>query len=115
MKKKSILIIENYTVLAKTFSLILKKNGYNTETAETTIEALERIRNSHYSAVLIDDEPLHIDTVVILQELSKQKTVKIVITDHPEKAICNGADGCINKIVKMDELILLTKEKLRRN
>ena len=116
LKKKSILIIENYTELAKTFSLILQKNGYSTDTAETTIEALEKIRNNQYSTVLIDDEPPNINTSLILQELNKQKTVKIVITDHPEKAVSNGADACINKIVKMDELILLllTKEKLRR-
>lgn len=109
MKKRSILIIENYTELSKTFSLILRKNGYNTDIAQTTLEALEKIRNNHYNTVLIDDEPLHIDTNVILHELTKQKTVKIVITDHPEKAISNGANACINKIVKMDELLFLLK------
>ncbi len=107
MKKRSILIIENYTELSKAFSLILRKNGYNTDIAQTTLEALEKTRNNHYNIVLIDDEPLRIDASIILRELTKQKTVKIVITDHPEKAVSNGANACINKIVKMDELLLL--------
>ncbi len=114
MLKKTILIIENYKELARTFALILQKNGYATDTAETTTEALEKIQKNNYAATIIDDEPPNINSSRILQQLSTHGTAKIVITDYPEKAVLDGADACLNKIIKPDQLLLLTKETLKK-
>ncbi len=111
MKEKTILIVENYPDLTRAFTLVLQKSGYSTDKAKTTKEAIEKIQKTRYSAVLIDDEPPEIDTATLLMELNKHNTTKIVITDYPEKAAAQGADGCINKIVKMNELLLLLKTR----
>jgi CheY-like chemotaxis protein len=111
LKEKTILIVENYPDLARAFTLVLQKNGYSTDKAKSTMEALEKIRKNRYSAVLIDDEPPEIDTATLLLELNKHNTTKIVITDYPEKAATQGAHACLNKIVKMDQLLLLLKTR----
>jgi DNA-binding response OmpR family regulator len=114
LKKTTILIIENYKEIARTFALILQKNGYAAEIAETTAEALEKIQTTRYAAVIIDDEPPIINSAIILQKLNMQKTAKIVITDSPEKAIREGADAYMQKIVKPHELLLITRKALRK-
>jgi DNA-binding response OmpR family regulator len=112
---KKILIIENYKEIASTFALILQKNGYTTEIAETTAEALEKIKTTHYAAAIIDDESPIVNSTIILQKLNMQKTAKIVITDSPEKAFREGADAYMQKIVKPHELLLITRKALRKH
>lgn len=112
---KKILIIENYKEILRTFALILQKNGYATEIAETTAEALQKIQATRYAAAIIDDESPIINSTIILQKLNMQKTAKIVITDSPEKAIRDGADAYMQKIVKPHELLLITRKALRKH
>jgi DNA-binding response OmpR family regulator len=111
---KKILVVESYPDLTRTFALILQGNGYITESARTTDEAVEKIQNDRYDAVLIDDEPPLVEAQAILQSVVEQRIAKIVITDYSERASHNGADACINKIVKPRELLLLTRKLLKK-
>ncbi len=113
MLKKTILIIESYSEISRTFALILQKNGYLTDLAQTTQEALEKLASNSYDAVIIDDEPAHIDSAKILENLNQQKTAKIVITDNPEKVSFNTADAYIQKIFNPQELLAITRKTLK--
>ncbi|MCW3995473.1 MAG: response regulator [Candidatus Bathyarchaeota archaeon] len=104
-----ILIIENYPRLSQVFTRILQRKGYSTDIAETTVEALEKLKGNSYRAVVIDDESPSHDGRLILRHLGEYKTRKIVITDSPQEAFLLGADACLKKIVSPDELLRLVE------
>ena len=111
MKENKIIIIDNYKELATAYANILRKNKYVADTAQTYKEALEKIFTNNYAAAIIDSELP--DSRSILLELSKSNTIKIVVTDFPEKAILDGADACLTKIVKPEEFLCLIKRMLK--
>ena len=113
MKENKIIIIDNYKELATTYANILKKKGYVADIAQTYKEAMEKICANNYAAAIIDSELP--DSKNILLKLAKSKTIKIVITDFPEKAILDGADACLTKIVKPEEFVGLIKRMLKGN
>jgi DNA-binding NtrC family response regulator len=106
VKENKIIIIDNYKELATTYANILRKNRYVVDTAQTYKEAMQKICTNNYAAAIIDSE---------LLKLAKSKTIKIVVTDFPEKAILEGADACLTKIVKPEEFLCLIKRMLKEN
>ena len=72
---------------------------------------MEKICTNSYAAAIIDTELP--DSRSILLKLAKSKTVKIAVTDFPEKAILDGADACLTKIVKPEEFLCLIKRMLK--
>lgn len=112
-KKKEILIIEDYEEISRTFESILQKNGYATDIAQTSEEAMKKIRANSYAAAIIDAELP--DSTNILLKLANFNIIKIVVTDYPEKAKLNGADACLMKIVKPNELLCLMQKMLSKN
>jgi DNA-binding response OmpR family regulator len=107
----TVLIVDDDEKITKTFARILQRKGFNTDTAQTGTEAIEKTRTNHYAATIIDAEIP--DSTLILQKLAKSKTIKIVITDFPEEAILKGADACLTKVVKPKELLFLIEKMLK--
>jgi DNA-binding response OmpR family regulator len=112
---KKILLVENCKSISNVFALILQKNGFTTDIAESTAESLQKICTCQYDEILIDEDPPNVSSKIILQKLANNKTIKIVITDYPEQARLNGADACLEKIVRPIELILITQKLLKSN
>jgi len=116
---KSVLVVDDDKAILRTFSRILQKAGFSTETAYNGEEALEKIQNRTYDAALIDmilGDSNGLDMLPKIEE-SSPKTVKIMITgtDSAEKrseACRNGADAYITKPVNPETLLRVFKEKL---
>lgn len=51
---KTVLIIDDDKSITKTFARIPQKKGYNTDTAQTGKEALQKASTKFYAATLID-------------------------------------------------------------
>lgn len=118
--KKTILVIDDDKSILRTFSRILEKAGYKTETAETGKEAIEKTKNRHYNLALVDIRLPDMDGTDLLAKLKKplQNTIKIMITGFPSletgvKALDEGADAYLVKPVKPQELLILIEEKLK--
>jgi DNA-binding NtrC family response regulator len=118
--KKTILVIDDDKSILRTFSRILEKAGYKTETAETGKEAIEKTKNRHYDLALVDIRLPDMDGTDLLAKLKKplQNTIKIMITGFPSletgvKALDEGADAYLVKPVKPQELLILIEEKLK--
>jgi two-component system response regulator RegA len=116
----SVLVVDDDRAILRTFSRILQKAGFSTETADNGKEALEKIQTQNYDIALIDMilgvDSNGLDLLSKIEE-SSPNTVKIMITgaDSAEKrseACKNGADAYLTKPVNPEILLAVFKEKL---
>ena len=116
---KSVLVVDDDRAILRTFSRILQKAGYSTETADSGKEALEKIQTQTYDIALIDMILGDSNGLDLLPKIEKSspKTVKIMITgaDSEEKrseARKNGADAYLTKPVNPETLLAVFTKKL---
>ena len=118
--KKKILVIDDDKSVLRTFTLILKKDDYEVDIAETGKEALEKAEVGKYDAALIDVRLPDMDGTDLLPKLQKSlpDAVKIIITGFPTletgiKSLDVGADAYLVKPVRPEDLLILIKEKIK--
>ncbi|WXG42165.1 MAG: response regulator [Candidatus Freyarchaeum deiterrae] len=118
--KKKILVIDDDKSILEIFKLILQKEGYNTDTAETGKEALNKIAKEPYALALIDVKLPDMDGTDLLHTMNetRPKMIKIMVTGFPSeesqiKALNGGADAYLVKPVNPRDLIKTVKEKLK--
>jgi len=116
-----VLIVDDDISILRTFSKLLQKAGYVTETAETGKEAIEKISKRFYDVVLIDFRLPDMDGTNLLEKISDHliSSVKIMITgfaslDLGAKALDMGIDAYLVKPVSPSDLLSLISEKLKR-
>ncbi|HEY4675008.1 MAG TPA: response regulator [Candidatus Bathyarchaeia archaeon] len=118
-QKKTILIIDDDKSIQQIFARILKKQGYDTDNAETGQEALEKLRARKYSLALIDiklPDTNGTDLITRIHAIDPSM-IKIAITGFPSiedatRVIDRGASAYLVKPVKAEELIKIISEKL---
>jgi DNA-binding response OmpR family regulator len=101
-------------------TILVQKNGYEIDAAETGKEAMEKADRRHYDLTLVDVRLPDMDGTDLLAKMKKplQSTIKIMITGFPSlesgvKALDEGADAYLVKPVKPEELLMLIEEKLK--
>ena len=117
---KSVLVVDDDRAILRTFTRILQRAGFSTETAENGKEALVKIQTRTYDVALIDmilGDSNGLDLLPKIEECSP-KTVMIIITgaDSTEKrneASKNGADAYLTKPVNPETLLNVFQEKLK--
>ena len=118
-KKKSILVVDDDESILNTFSRILRKQGYDVDTAETGQETMEKLKEKTYSLILMDVKLPDTNGTDLLSKIhaSYPKTKQVAITGFPSlddatKAKDHGAAAYLVKPVKPEELIKVIAEKL---
>jgi len=116
-----ILIVDDDETIRESLSTVLKEKGYLIETAENGREAIGKSEKDAYNLVLIDIRLPDMDGVQLLTAMKETtpKMVKIIITGYPSlqnaiEAVNKGADGYIVKPIKMDALLTMIKEHLKK-
>ncbi len=118
--EKSVLLIDDDKAILRTFSRILQRAGFSTETAESGKEALEKINTKNYDIALIDvilGDGNGLDLLSHI-EVSSPKTVKIIMTgadslQRKTEACKNGADAYLTKPVSPETLLNVFQQKLK--
>jgi DNA-binding response OmpR family regulator len=117
---KKILVIDDDKSVLRTFTLILKKDDYDVDIAETGKEALKKAEAGEYDAALVDVRLPDMDGTDLLPRLQKvlPGAVKIIITGFPSletgiKSLDVGADAYLVKPVRPEDLLVLIKEKIK--
>jgi two-component system NtrC family response regulator len=110
------LIVDDDRYILTTFSKTLTKRGFEVETSETGLQALDKLRQSHFDVALIDVclPDMQGPELLVTAKKELEKTVKIMVTGHPsietsDKASYEGADTYVVKPIKIDELVSLIK------
>ena len=118
---KSVLIVDDDGAILRTFTRILQRAGFTTETADSGKEALEKIQARNFDVALIDIILGDSNGLDLLPEIAEKspKTVKIIMTgaDTYEKrneAQKNGADAYLTKPLNPEILLTMIQEKLKR-
>jgi len=120
-KKPSILIVDDDESTCRTLSLIFGKKGYETETAGTGREALEKAQQRFFNLALLDIKLPDMEGVELLAPLNimHPDMMMIMVTGHASletaiRAINEGAWSYITKPLNMDEVLITVKGALER-
>jgi DNA-binding NtrC family response regulator len=118
--KPSILIVEDDANIRETLSSILRQKGYNTDTAKTGLEAIQKSEARFFDLALLDIKLPDMEGTKLLTMMHDNlpKMVKIMVTGYPSlenavEALNHGADAYVIKPVKPEKLLALIEEKLR--
>ena len=114
---KKILIVDDVAPICKTISMILKKKGYETATANDGLTAIELVKENSFDLILLDIIMYPINGVETYRKIKKIrpgiKTVMMtgyVGDDLISEAEKEGVNGIIYKPMKFDKLIALIEE-----
>ena len=118
---KTVLVVDDDEAILRTFTRILSKAGYATDTAENGKVALEKIKVRSYDAALVDvvlGDGNGIDLLPAIKKYSP-KALKVTVTgaDSREKrdeACHNGADVYLTKPVNPATLLSILQKELKR-
>ena len=117
-EKKRILVVDDDVNILRVFKNILEKEGYIVDTAETGMDALEKIKEEKFSVCLIDVRLPDMDGTELLRKMANDsETIKIIVTGFSseevgKKAADYGADDFLVKPVRAEELIATVRERL---
>ena len=119
--ESSILIVDDDESTCRSLSLILEKKGYETETADTGREAMDKVRRRFFNVALVDiklPDMEGIDLMAPLKELHPDMAM-VMITGHASlenavRALNEGASAYITKPLSMDEMLTAIKEVLEK-
>jgi hypothetical protein len=67
-----------------------------------------------YNGEVVVDNVAEEDSTFIFRKLAQTKTIKIVITDSPQEAIFNGADVCLMKVIKPQEILSVIEQQTEK-
>jgi len=120
-KNQAALIIDDDKAILRTFSIILKRKGYTTDTAETGKEALDKINFNNYDVALIDMRLPDIQGTDLITQLPKKsaKMVKIILTGlmpiDPNHQTDPQVDAYLLKPIKPDDLLNIIETNLQKH
>lgn len=114
-----ILIVDDDEAICKTLSIILQAKGYQTTTATTAKEAIEKAKTQFFSLALLDIKLPDMEGTRLLAELQEivPETIKIMVTGYPSlknavEALNYGASSYLMKPVDPEDLLRTIKNKL---
>ncbi|TET66938.1 MAG: response regulator [Dehalococcoidia bacterium] len=120
-EKESILIVDDDESTRKSLALILGKKGYETGTAGTGREALERVQERFFNVALLDIKLPDMEGVELLMPLKRMhpEMSVLMITGHSslESAVRSSLEGALAYITKplnMDSVLTAVRKALEK-
>ncbi len=116
-----ILIVDDEASLREMLTLLLQRQGYQVDTADNGVAALEQIEQRSYDLIISDMKMPQMTGIELLRQLRRQDddTTLIMITafsstEEAVEAMKLGAYDYITKPFKNDEIRLVVKKALER-
>jgi len=120
-EKQSILIVDDDESAHRSLGLILEKMGYETETAGTAKEAIEKAQVRFFNTALLDIKLPDTEPIDLLPPLKRihPDMLLIMITGYPSvetavRALNQGASDYIIKPLNMDEALAIVRDVLEK-
>lgn len=121
MKQKDILIVDDDDLVCHSLRELLGMEGYNVDSTLDGLEALQKLKNTHYSLILSDIRMPNLDGIELLKEIrgKNMDSFLIFITGHGHidgavEAIKLGAYDYITKPIDDIRLKLTIKRALEQ-
>jgi signal transduction histidine kinase len=116
-----ILVVDDDESTCRSLSLIFNKAGYETETADTAREAIEKAKVGFFNVALLDIKLPDMDGIELLPLLKQMHPdmVEIMVTGHASletavQALDKEASAYITKPMNMDEVMVAVQEALEK-
>jgi two-component system response regulator PilR (NtrC family) len=116
-----ILVVDDEEIVRDVLSALLTQEGYQIDLAENGAQALEKVREGEYAAILLDLMMPDMDGLQVLEALRRIEGVPetIVLTafasiERAVQATKLGAFDFITKPFKNDEILLVIKNAIER-
>ena len=113
----SVLVVDDNEDLLDTLSLILKRRGFNVDTAQDGAHAVDKFKMQHFDVTLMDivmPEMNGVEAFRKIREMSPGAMVILMTAYSEEKlidmALDEGAHRVIHKPIRIDQMIELIKE-----
>ena len=107
-----VLVVDDNEFMRKMVAIILSKHGYQYELVNNGVEAIQRIREKRFDAVVTDIEMPEMDGITLTRELSRHfSDLPVLIMtshsddDYQETAIRAGAKQFLSKPFGVSDLI----------
>ena len=118
MSRDRLLIVDDDEAILRNLERILSLEGYETDTARTGREAIEKTRRNFYNLALLDIKLPDMEGTELLKKMHETfpKMIKIMVTGYPDlenaiKSLNYGADAYLVKPVSVQELLDVVKQK----
>jgi CheY-like chemotaxis protein len=112
VEQANVLVVDDNEGLLETFSLILKRRGYNVETAGDGVSALEKHKKNHYDVILMDivmPQMNGVEAFRRIREIDPGARVILMTAYYDDEeirsALEEGAYKAINKPVDIAQLL----------
>ena len=116
-----ILIVDDDESTSRTLSLVFGRKGYDTETATTGQEAIEKAQERFFNLALLDIKLPDMEGIELLAPLKELQPdmVAIMITAYASlgtavQALNGGVSAYITKPLNMDEVLATVREALEK-
>lgn len=118
--KNRVLLIDDDKAILRSIGLVLERNGFSVDKAETGKEALEKLKGGSYDVLLVDLKLPDMEGTDLLSKINLPNAVKIMFTGFPSlvsgmQAMDRGVDAYLHKPVKPEELVMVVKSKLAQH
>jgi DNA-binding NtrC family response regulator len=108
-----ILIVDDDKEIARSLSMVLESEGYQTEAANTIKEAIQKSYENYYNLAILDIKLPDGEGTSLLQKLREisPRTLKIMLTGYPmlKNAVDSLNDGAVAYLIKPVDLEKLLK------
>ena len=118
---ESVLIVDDDESVCRTLALSLGEKGYQTDTAGTAREAIEKARRRSFNVALLDIRLPDMDGVALIPLLrdTQPDVAVVMIAGHPSpettmQALNEGASAHVTKPLNMDELLVKIQSAIER-
>ena len=113
----TILVVDDNEDLLETFAMILKRRGFNVETADNGASAVDKFKEQDFDVTLMDivmPEMNGMEAFRRIREMQPEASIILMTAYSDEEMIQTardeGARRVINKPIRIDQLIELIKE-----
>ena len=120
-KKESILIVDDDQNTRRSLALILGRKGYETETAETGREAIDKVQGRLFDVALLDINLPDVEGVELIAHFKEMRPdmALIMVTGYASvktavRALNEGASAYITKPLDMDEMLSNVRDMLEK-
>jgi len=120
-EKGNILIVDDDPGTCRSLTLVFGKKGYETETAGTGQEAIEKAQQRFFNLTLLDIKLPDMEGVELIASLKEMHPDMVVIMvtayaslENAVRALNEGASAYLTKPLDMDKVLTIVKEALEK-
>ena len=108
----SVLVVDDNESIREVLAIVLSGSGYRCESAKNGVEAMQRVRQARFDAVVTDLEMPEMDGIALTREIRQQfSSLPVMVMtgysddDHRETAFRAGAREFLRKPFDIPDLI----------